>query len=52
MQKQPKSLHFSDKQCPFTQNFDKQPYIFFLSPKFLELLLPLKTPLPSSETQK
>ena len=26
--KTPKILHFSDKQCPFTQNFAKQPNIF------------------------
>ena len=28
--KTPKFLHFSDKQCPFTQNFAKQPTIFFV----------------------
>ena len=33
----PTFLHFSDKQCQFTQNFAKQPYIFFV-PKVLRII--------------
>ena len=33
----PTFLHFSDKQRQFTQNFAKQPYIFFV-PKVLRII--------------
>ena len=49
--KTPQFLHFSDKQCPFNQNFVKQLHIF-CSQSSKNYFLPLKTPLPSSETQK
>ena len=42
--KTPKFLHFSDKQCPFTQNFPKQLNIF-LVPKVLRIIFyPYKHP--------
>ena len=46
--KTPTFLHFSDKQCQFTQNFAKQPYIF-LFPKLLELFF---TPINTSPKVK
>ena len=42
--KTPKFLHFSYKQCQFTQNFAKQPYNFFV-PKVLKIIFyPYKQP--------
>ena len=49
--KTPTILHFSDKQCPFTQNFAKQPYIFLL-PKFLELFFTPKNTPPKPKNSK
>ena len=49
--KTPKFLHFSDKQCPFTQNFAKQPNIF-LFPKFLELFFTPKNTPPKVKNSK
>ena len=48
--KTPKILHFSDKQCLFTQNFAKQPNIF--PPKFLELFFTPKNTLPKVKISK
>ena len=50
--KLPKLLHFSDEQCLFTQNFAKQPYIFFVPQVLRIIFLPLITSLPRSKTQK
>ena len=47
----PTFLHFSDKQCQFTQNFAKQPYIF-LFPKFLELFFTPKNTSPKVKNSK
>ena len=41
----PKFLHFPDKQCLFTQNFAKQPYICFV-PKVLITIFTPKNTLP------
>ena len=51
LKKTPKFLHFSDKQCPFTQNFAKQPNIF-LFPKFLELFFTPKNTPPKVKNSK
>ena len=47
----PKILHFSYKQCQFTQNFAKQLYIF-LFPKFLELFITPKNTIPKVKNSK
>ena len=44
-------LHFLTKQCPFTQNFAKQTKKFYKTKSSQNYFLPLKTPLPKSETQ-
>ena len=44
-------LHFPDKKCSFTQNFDIQPYIFWF-PKFLELFFTPKNTPPKVKNSK